>query len=224
MNRLTTRLLAGAGGVLTALALALAPSVAAGAHDYLVQTSPANGGTQTDPLTEVKLTFNDRVLDLGGDGSSAILRVTDASGRHYETGCPAILDTTVTAPVALGVTGAYTVDWQVVSADGHTVSGSYGFEYRPPVGTAAAPGSAEPGCAKSGTTTPGAAAPAPTSTASTSTPTKASSGGDNLGLVIGIAIGIVALALAGVVILLVTARRRPRPTEEPARDTPSDDS
>ena len=216
MTRMTTRVLAGAGGVLAAVALALAPTVAASAHDYLVQTSPTSGATQTEPLDQVKLTFNDRVLDLGGDGSSAILRVTDASGKHFETGCPTILDTTVSAPTALGAAGAYTVDWQVVSADGHTVSGSYGFTYQPPAGTAAAPGSAAPGCTTSKAA--GAAAPAPTSTVSTAVPTKAASP-DNLGLVIGIAIGIVALALIGVVILLLT-RRRPSPTEDSRSDTP----
>ncbi|QNE37773.1 copper resistance protein CopC [Leifsonia shinshuensis] len=202
---MTTRVLAGAG-LLAAVALALTPTVAASAHDYLVQTSPASGATQTEQLDQVKLTFNDRVLDLGGDGSSAILRVTDASGKHFETGCPTILDTTVSAPTALGAAGAYTVDWQVVSADGHTVSGSYGFTYKPPAGTAAVPGTTAPGCTSS-KATPGAA-PAPSSTASTAVPTKASSDG-NLGLVIGIAIGIVALALIGVVILLLTRRKPP---------------
>lgn len=214
-------LLAGLGGLVAAATLILAPAVAADAHDYLVQTSPANGSVQTEPLKEVSLTFNDRVLDLGGNGGSALARVTDAGGKHYETGCPAILDRTVTAPVALGEAGAYTVEWQIVSADGHTVSGSYGFEYRPRAGTAAAAGSASgPACgsvAKSGATS-GAAAPAPTSTVSTPAPTVAA--GDDLGLVIGIAIGIVVLALAGVVLLILTSRRRPAATEEKAADTP----
>lgn len=222
MTRLTTRVLAGVGGILATVALALAPTVAASAHDYLVETSPASGATQTEPLTQVKLTFNDRVLDLGGDGSSAILRVTDASGKHYETGCPAILDAAVSAPVALGVAGAYTVDWQVVSADGHTVSGSYGFTYQPPAGTSAAAGRVSPGCVSRSNVaaTPGAVAPAPTSTASTAAATTASSGND-LGLVIGIAIGIVALALIGVIILLLT-RRRPPATEGPAPEKASE--
>lgn len=220
MTRMTTRVLAGVGGLLATVALALAPSVAASAHDYLVDTSPASGATQTEPLTQVKLTFNDRVLDLGGNGSSAILRVTDASGKHYETGCPTILDAAVSAPVALGVAGGYTVDWQVVSADGHTVSGSYGFTYQPPAGTSAATGRVAPGCAAQSNVvaTPGAAAPAPTSTVSTPVPTKASSGND-LGLVVGIAIGIVVLAVIGVVILLLT-RRRPS-TEDPTPTPPS---
>ncbi|MEY9852181.1 methionine-rich copper-binding protein CopC [Leifsonia sp. EB41] len=224
MTRMTTRVLAGVGGLLAAVALALAPSVAASAHDYLVDTSPASGATQTEPLSQVKLTFNDRVLDLGGNGSSAILRVTDASGKHYETGCPTILDTAVSAPVALGAAGGYTVDWQVVSADGHTVSGSYGFTYQPPAGTSAAAGRTTPGCAAASNVvaTPGAAAPAPTSTASTAVPTKASPGND-LGLVIGIAIGIVALAAIGVVILLLT-RRRPQPAEDSTPTTPANRS
>lgn len=216
-------------GVLAASALALLPATAASAHDYLVESSPASGAVQTDPLTQVSLTFNDRVLDLSGDGSSALTQVTDASGRHFETGCSTILDRTVTAPVALGAAGAYTVEWQIVSADGHTVSGKYGFEYRPAAGASAAPGSASaPACgasAKSGAVaTPGAVAtgaPAPGQSVSTSAPAVPSSGGDSgLPLVIGIGVGIVVLALVGVVILVATARRRPPAGDE--SEPPSD--
>jgi hypothetical protein len=204
-------------GLLAAVALALAPAAAASAHDYLVESSPASGAVQTDPLTQVVLTFNDRVLDLSGNGSSALTQVTDASGRHFETGCPTILDRTVTAPVALGAAGAYTVQWQIVSADGHTASGTYSFEYRPGAGASPASGSASaPACGARATTgpvaTPGGAvpgAPSPGQSASTSSPAVPTSGGDSsLPLVIGIGVGIVVLALVGVVILLATARRR----------------
>ena len=36
--------------------------------------------------------------------------------------------------------------WQVVSSDGHPVSGSYTFTYAPAAGAAEADGSAEPAC------------------------------------------------------------------------------
>lgn len=209
------RRLAALGAVFVASALALLPTTAASAHDYLVESSPASGAVQTEPLTQVSLTFNDRVLDLTGNGSSAILQVT-AGGRYFETGCPSILGDSVTAPVALGAAGAYTVDWQIVSADGHTVSGTYGFEYKPATGAAVSSnGSATPSCGAKETpravATPGAAAPTPGETASSSVPVTAPSSSDDGGLplVIGISIGIVVLALIGVVVVIVTARRKP---------------
>jgi hypothetical protein len=117
--------------------------------------------------------------------------------------------------VTLGAAGAYTVDWQIVSADGHTVSGSYGFEYKPASGAAApSSGSATPTCGAPATpgvgATPGAVAPTPGETASTSAPTTAPPSTDSgLPLVIGIGAGIVGLALIGVIIVIATARRKP---------------
>lgn len=203
-GRSRRRVIAALGSILVAGALALAPAAAASAHDYVVDTSPASGAVQTAPLPKVTVTFNDRVLDLTGTGSSAILQVTSA-GRHFETACPTILDRTVSAPVSLGAAGAYTVDWQIVSADGHTVSGSYGFQYQPAAGAApASAGTAGSACGVRAT--PGALAP----TASTPVPTAPSSaGGSALPLVIGIGIGIVILALIGVLIVILTARRKP---------------
>ena len=213
--RRSGRGIAAVGAVLVAAALALAQAAAASAHDYLVETSPASGAVQTGPLTQVSLTFNDRVLDLTGDGSSAILQVT-AGGWYFETGCPTVLDRSVTAPVTLGAAGAYTVDWQVVSADGHTVSGTYGFEYRPAAGaTAASSGASAPMCGSHATPeaavpTSGAVAPTPGETVSTLPPAAASSSTDSgLPLVVGIGIAIVVLALVGVVIIILTARRKP---------------
>ncbi|WP_295118503.1 copper resistance CopC family protein [uncultured Leifsonia sp.] len=223
------RRFAALGAVLVASALTLLPATAASAHDYLVDSSPASGAVQTEPLTQVSLTFNDRVLDLTGNGSSAILQVT-AGGRYFETGCPSVLGDSVTAPVALGAAGAYTVDWQIVSADGHTVSGTYGFEYKPAAGaTSASAGSASPTCGAPSTpgsektpapeATPGAALPTPGETVSTSAPASASSSADSgLPLVIGIGIAIVVLALIGVVIVVLTARRKPPQPPAPGGD------
>jgi len=216
-----TRLLAGVAGIAAAAALALLPASVAAAHDYVVGSDPAADSTVTTPLQSVTVTFNDRVLDLSGDGSTNLLTVTGpgTAARHFETGCATVGDTKVSAPVALGAAGSYTVTYQVVSADGHTVSSSYAFTYQPPAGTTAAAGSEKTPCgASSGTATaggsdassaPGSGASAPaTAVASTPQPTTASNGTD-LGLVIGIAIAIVVLAAIGVVIVLLTARRKP---------------
>ncbi|WP_374008821.1 copper resistance CopC family protein [Leifsonia sp. LS-T14] len=232
---MTNRLLAAAAGVAAAVVLALAPVASADAHDYLVGSDPSADSTVTTALDSVTLTFNDRVLDLSGNGSTNLLTVTgpDSATRHFETGCATIADTKLSAPVALGAAGRYTVTYQIVSADGHTVSSSYAFTYQPPAGTAAAAGSkgtpcgatASPGATSTASPTgsaPAAGAPA-TATASTPQPTAAASSGTDLGLVIGIAIAIVLLAVIGVVIVLLTARRKPptaadvpEPEEPPA--------
>lgn len=215
-----TRLLATAAGIAAVAALVLVPASVASAHDYVVGSDPAAGSTVTAPPESVTVTFNDRVLDLSGDGSTNLLTVTGpgTSTRHFETGCATVADTKVSAPVALGPAGSYTVTYQVVSADGHTVSSSYAFTYQPPAGTKAAEGSpatpcragATPGAAATAggaSTGAGSSAPA-TATASTPQPTAASNGTD-LGLVIGIAVAIVVLAVIGVVIVLLTSRRKP---------------
>ncbi len=196
-----------AGGLLAALVagvLALAPATSASAHDYLVDSTPKAGSVQTQPVDTVTLTFNDIILDLKGDGSGALMQVTGPDARHYETGCPTVLDRVLSVPVSLGAGGKYVVTWQIVSADGHTVSSSIEFTYRPPAGTVASAGNAAgPPCGQLETAAPGASTGSGTAGGSTAQ-------SSDLGIVLGIAIGIVVLALAGVLIVVLTARRRPR--------------
>ncbi|MGO4595959.1 copper resistance CopC family protein [Leifsonia sp. 2TAF2] len=217
---MTNRLLTAAAVLAAAAALALAPVAAASAHDYVVGSDPAADSTVTSPLDAVTVTFNDRVLDLSGNGSTNLLTVTgpDSATRHFETGCATVADTKISAPVALGTAGKYTVTYQVVSADGHTVSSSYAFSYAPPAGASAATGtdttpcgaSSAPAAQSSSSATPGSSSSAPPgATASTPQLTQAASTGTDLGLVIGIAIAIVVLAVIGVVIIVVTSRRKP---------------
>src|SRR3954469_22150266 len=150
---MTNRLLAATAGLAAAVALALAPVAAATAHDYVVGSDPSADSTVTSPPESVTVTFNDRVLDLSGTGSTNLLTVTgpDAATRHFETGCATVADTKLSAPVALGAAGKYTVTYQIVSADGHTVSSSYAFSYAPPAGAPAAPGMDTTPCGASST-------------------------------------------------------------------------
>jgi methionine-rich copper-binding protein CopC len=213
--RALTAAVAAAAVAAAAVVLALLPAAGASAHDYLVNSDPTAGATVTAPPEQVTLTFNDRVLDLTGDGTSSLVEVTDAAGRYFETGCATTADTVVTAPIALGPAGAYTITYQIVSADGHTVSNSFGFTYQPAAGTVTARGSAAPACKRAV-----APSPSPTETLTTPAPTKPTDASSNLGLVIGIGVGIVVLALAGVLIVVLTSRRKPRATgaEPPTED------
>ncbi|MBF4617713.1 copper resistance protein CopC [Clavibacter sp. VKM Ac-2873] len=223
-------------------------ALSASAHDYLVSSSPAAGSTVDAPPSEVALTFNDVILDLGtaagaggdaatggasGAGGSSIVQVTgpDAQGTHFETGCAVNSGRTVSVPVALGGSGQYTVTWRVVSADGHPVSDSIAFTYQAPdgatpsAGTPAGPGcaAAEEGAAGSGAASSGGSNP---SAADPGTAAGQEQGlAPYLGVIVGVGIGIVVLAAAAVVLIVVTGRRKPAgaaATGHPSSDLDSD--
>ncbi len=117
------------------------------AHDYLVSSTPRAGETLTALPTEFSITTNDALLNVDGTGAGFALQISDGAGRYYGDGCVTINGTRLSTPAALGAAGAYTVTWQAVSADGHTVSDSFGFTWRPPAGFAPSPGTtAAPDC------------------------------------------------------------------------------
>jgi len=186
--------------VLGAVVLVLAPATGANAHAQLQDSSPTPGSVHTEPLNRVSLSFNEPVLVLSGD-ASAIVEVIGPDQRHYETGCPTARDRVVSVPVTLGATGTYTVNWQVVSDDGHPVSGTYTFSYHPTATTTTVTGTlSRPSCAT-------AASNAPTS-APTSAPTT-----DATPLLTGFALVIGVLLAVGAVSWIMAARRRRRETE-----------
>jgi copper resistance protein C len=113
--------------VFAALALLLAAQVAGGgpasAHDYLISTSPGDGGSVATSPARVTLTFNEAV----STRFSTVL-VTGPKGGSWQSGAPDILGATVNQPLRkLGPAGPYQVTWRVVSADGHPVGGSFSF-------------------------------------------------------------------------------------------------
>lgn len=207
------------GGSALAAVLVVAPAVSASAHDYLVASTPEAGSTVSTSLTTVKLTFDDRVLDLSGDGSSNVVEVTGPGGKHFEGGCPTIADTDVTVPVALGASGGYTVRWQIVSADGHTVSSSLDFTYAKPAASAAASGSdSRPTCGDQAPATPSTsgAASIGEGESDASAQQAATAGSDPLPVALGVGGGVILVALVAVVVVLTRARRGSGPQPPPA--------
>ncbi|WP_423923194.1 copper resistance protein CopC [Frigoribacterium sp. 2-23] len=223
-STLATRLGVSVGALGLVGLAALGPASVASAHDYVIASTPGASSTVTSPPSTVSVTFNDVILDLSGTGTANVLEVTDAAGRHFEDGCGVLDGPTISTGVALGAAGSYTMTYQVVSADGHTVSDAIPFSYAPSAGAPEAVGSpSRPACdpgessaAPSDTaTTPeaGATSPAETSepqmtTLATTAPESTDAGSTNLGLVVGIAVAIVVLAVAGVVVIVVSSRRR----------------
>ncbi|HWC24747.1 MAG TPA: copper resistance CopC family protein [Flexivirga sp.] len=168
---------------------------AAQAHDYLVGSTPKLNSTVTTAPKQVSLEFNDIVLTRPAPPQ---LTVRGPDGRYYETGCATVTDTTVKVPVALGGAGKYTVTWRVVSADGHPVSDSISFTYRPKAGVTGAQGiRSQKQCTAKAASTGSAAAPADTS----------SGGGTPTAAIVAV-VAIVVIGVGGAALIVLTRGRR----------------
>jgi copper resistance protein C len=115
---------------------------AAGAHSELVSSSPAADSTSTSPET-VELTFG-----AGVEETMARIAVTSPSGERIDSGNPTHT-TTDDAMLSVAITptesGTHTVDWRVVSEDGHPINGSFSFTAEvPATTTTAGPGEETP--------------------------------------------------------------------------------
>ena len=112
-----------------ALALLLAAGLAAGqawAHSGLRRSEPPAESKLRRPPAEVKLTFSEPL-----EPAYSSVKVTDAGGAEVDSGDsrvdrsnPTILRASLKP---LGA-GSYTVIWRVLSVDGHTTDGRFGFQ------------------------------------------------------------------------------------------------
>ena len=123
-----------AGVILAALLLALVGSGIAQAHSTAVASDPADGSTIDAGPARASVTFNEALQD-----SFASLTVVGPDGNLWSEGDARVDGGTVDVALReLGPAGLYTIAYRVVSADGHTVSGTRSFT----LGTA---GSGTPG-------------------------------------------------------------------------------
>jgi len=123
----------------------LATATPAWAHNYLVSSTPAEGEVLTTLPEHFSVTTNEPLLDLSGSGSGFGMEIIDADGLYYGDGCVTVEGASLFADPVIGTAGSYTLVYQVVSADGHTVSDSFEFEWAPADDVEAAQGSASPG-------------------------------------------------------------------------------
>lgn len=106
-----------------ALAIALLAPAPASAHAVLIDSSPTDGETLTEVPTEVSVTFNETLIDIGGEVAVVDASQTDWTADEFTFDGP-----TATAPLTEGMPdGNYEFRWQVVSADGHPISGIIPF-------------------------------------------------------------------------------------------------
>ncbi|ALV61588.1 copper resistance protein CopC [Burkholderia multivorans] len=124
MMTLTLRKLA---GLAAAGAIALVP-VAAWAHGKLEMAVPASGATVDVAPDALHLTFNE---DLEANFST--IKIADASGTPV-TKEKAKVDASNPRVMTLAVpklaSGAYTVQWAVMTADAHKTKGTYTFKVK----------------------------------------------------------------------------------------------
>ena len=194
-------LAAAATGLLVAAAV-LCLAGPASAHNQVVSTNPVAGSTLTALPAEFDIATNLPLLDVSGDGAGFAFEVRSAAGKYYGDGCLTIQDATMSTKPALGPAGAYTVIWQIVSQDGHTVSGSYPFTWKPSGAFTPSKGYTDPqNCGR---------APRAAATAAPGDPDAERSQTVPLADVLWIGGALLAVALAVVVTLLVLTRRRRR--------------
>lgn len=110
----------------------------ASAHNYVVSSTPSEGAALTELPAEFDVTTNAPLLDLG----EAAMQVTDAAGLFYGDGCVTLDGASIRMTPELGEPGPYSLTWQAVSEDGHTISGVIAFTWEPEEDIEAAAGSA----------------------------------------------------------------------------------
>lgn len=99
------------------------PLNAAQAHDELIDTVPADGVEVDTVPDEVRLEFSGEIAPVG-----TVVEVTGPLGEVTD-GEPEIDGTEVIQPLLADVApGDYSVVWRVTSADGHPISGEFGYD------------------------------------------------------------------------------------------------
>jgi methionine-rich copper-binding protein CopC len=183
--------------VLTIGVVVLGAAAPAQAHNSLASSTPEAGSTISELPEAFSVTTNEALLDLSGEGAGFAIQVKDADGAYFGDGCFSIVDATLSMGASLGAPGDYTLLWQVVSADGHPVSGEFDFTWAPAAGTEPSAGSpTPPSC--------GGQASGPVSTAAPQEHANA-----NLSDVLWVGGAIAAVLIAGLLTFLVIGRRKP---------------
>jgi copper resistance protein C len=118
--------------VLACLALAgLAPLAIASlavAHSLLLESSPAAGATLTSTPRELGLRFNNRI-----EKPLSKVRLVDSHGAAQTVTLTreGVAPDWLRAPLPPLAPGRWRVEWQVLSTDGHVVSGRFEFHITP---------------------------------------------------------------------------------------------
>lgn len=114
-----------AAWIASALLVAAAPPVLA--HSLLLEASPAPDAVLVRAPERITLRFNNRI-------EKKLSRLTLVSERGQARGLTVLFDgppDQLGAPLPALDPGRWRVDWNVLSTDGHLVSGGYSFRIGP---------------------------------------------------------------------------------------------
>ena len=115
-------------GVTVAAVAILATALPASAHDALVHSTPQVDERLAAAPESIVLTFSGELLTLGDSTTGAVVIVIDENGRDWAGDDVEVAGNTVTVGVDPAMPDAgYQVRWQVVSEDGHPISGIVPF-------------------------------------------------------------------------------------------------
>jgi copper resistance protein C len=112
-------------------------SLPAQAHDQLIDQSPQDGETLQAGVIELRLSFNNDLLQLGDSGAEIL--VLNQAGEPQNPGCALIENRDASVKLDLAEPGTYQVAWRVVSSDGHPISGEFSFNLENSTGYEADP-------------------------------------------------------------------------------------
>jgi methionine-rich copper-binding protein CopC len=128
---------------LTVAVLALFSTPVASAHGEIVSTFPEQYSNATPIPTQVWIQFDGNLQTLDGQAINTI-DVVDSTGLTVSYGDPVIDGGKISTKLSgQSASGVFTVNYRIVSEDGHPVEGSYTFNASPnyaddaPVTTAA---------------------------------------------------------------------------------------
>ena len=109
-------------------ALLIATPVAQ-AHSRVVSSNPAAGSTITKMPSAISLTANEELVKLNGKEISKISLIAPDKSA-VKLGAIAANKLTLSAPILQKSfkSGAYTINYRIISADGHPVSGTIKFK------------------------------------------------------------------------------------------------
>lgn len=92
------------------------------AHTDLSTTNPENGSEITEPLSEITLTYSGQIEE------GSVFDLQNEQGETISVESFSITDGVLTGTLAAPLeNGAYTVNWNSISEDGHPLNGTFAF-------------------------------------------------------------------------------------------------
>lgn len=188
------------------LAVLLAMPAPAQAHDTLLSSDPVDGATLETSPEALTFTFSADVLEV-----SPLVRISDESGTELAEIVPTVDGPAVTATLEEPLpAGTHTIQWRVVSSDGHPIEGTQTLTVEQGPVEPAAPSdgggaAGEPGAEEPAATASDAGGAEPSQEQNTSAPASDEEGGISMGTLIGI-LAVIAVG-ASVAVYFIVRRR-----------------